>query len=321
MSTVYTTITDVHYLVRAWALYRSLLPWLGQDDIFAFYCVDDDAADLLASLNPAKAWIVRTQEYETPSLAEARGNRARNEYCWTCKPAIILHAFNRQPSLEWGVYFDSDMLAFADPQRELARAGGADALLTPHRWSGPDFAAFEPTVGQFNAGFAAFRNTAGGRKGAQWWLEQCLKICPAVPVEGAYADQKYLDYLPQQVNVHISGSKGLNAAPWNISAYGISVMQQSVFVDDDILILYHFQGLRIHARFLFDIYPGPLRIPATIGSAIYSPYLAALRGAFNDLATVQPGFSKGIRPLSARQWLTQVANVVRGTNNLRYAAE
>lgn len=323
MINVYATITDINYLVRAWALFRSFEPWMA-DKLFVFYCVDDETVDVLRRLAPQRALIVPAAEFETTDLMTARDNRARNEYCWTCKPAVLTHAMKAVPDVAWAVYLDSDMLAFDDLDPPLAQAdkAGAALALTPHRFATPELRALAPEVGYFNAGYAAFRAGEEGLFALNWWQTQCLRACPNVPRDGLFADQKYLDQLPDLFRTHVIDEAGMNAAPWNVEANAPPTLTQGqIRVGDDPLRLYHFQGLRILGRRWFDMHPGAERIDGILLRQIYGPYCQALARAYAEICRVIPGFAKGTKPFSPRQWLSQLSRFVKRRSNLWLAVD
>lgn len=247
------------------------------DAQFGFYCVDGAAVELLKQHASANVLVIPPELFETEALRAARRRLRLNEYCWTCKPAILLHAFASIPRLEWAVWLDSDMLAFSDPGQELARYPNASVILTPHRFSLPEFAVLEPTVGRFNAGYVAFHNVPDGVAALNWWMSRCLEGCPAEPTEDRYADQKYLNAIPGMFpNAVISDSLGLNCAPWNVFNKKIESSNGQITVEGDPLLLYHFQGLKIIRDWAFDLYGGPERLPKMARELIYAPYVDAL---------------------------------------------
>jgi len=83
--------------------------------------------------------VVPACTYETKPLREARRRLPLSEYCWTCKPAILQHAVKSISDLEWAIWLDSDMLAFGDIGSALSLHSGASVVLTPHRFSLPEF--------------------------------------------------------------------------------------------------------------------------------------------------------------------------------------
>jgi len=314
---VYVVIVDIEYAVRGLALYRSLVDHLQNSEI-GFYCVDEDAATLFEEMALPGSYVVRRPEFETPDLAALWSTRARNEWCWTAKAALILHAFRNRRDTEWGVYLDSDMAAFGEPHIGLLSAGEeAEVVLTPHRFSAPYFAAFEEAVGRYNAGYAAFKNSETGHAALDWWLARCIENCPNIPNDNAYADQKYLaeigDCFP---GVSASPHCGLNAAPWNVFGKHITGTAEQPEIDGEPLLLFHFQGLRIHGTRLYDMYPDQVRLPADLIELVYRPYARRLHDAFAEIRRLRPRFRNGIRRPRPRWLLTQSVRVLRGHCNL-----
>jgi hypothetical protein len=281
----YCTIINASFAPRALALQRSIAK-RSPDAWFAFYCVDDATAALLRRHAGPHVLVIPPAAYESAPLRAAKARLRLNEYCWTCKPAILLHALKTMPELQWAVWLDSDMLAFGDLDEELRRHPEASAVLTPHRFSLPEFAAYEPAVGRFNAGYAAFHNTAEGLAALRWWMDRCLEGCPAVPADGRYADQKYLDEVPRLfTDVVASDSVGLNCAPWNLFEKRIDRAGNGVTVGGTPLLLYHFQGLKIIRDWAFDLYGARRRLPSAARKIIYAPYLRALASQIRAVAT------------------------------------
>lgn len=321
MRSFYCTIIDINFLARALCLYRSLAPWLGEKT-FAFYCIDNEPAAILESLSLDKAWVVRRSEFETSALRKARQERAVDEYCWTCKPAILQHALSADSRLDWAVYLDADTMVFGDPDAALLEATDANAVITPHRFATTQFLAEERAAGSHNGGYAAYRHSREGKRALQWWLDRCLELCPNVPVGMLYADQKYLDQLSEHFpGVKSSPHKGLNAAPWNIENKRIAKLNGRIYIDEDELLLYHFQGSRIYGPRLYDLYVGPMKIPADAVHLIYRPYIRSLRRSFEILRSVSPGFRHGITPLLRRPrfFLSTAKRLLTSANNLALA--
>jgi hypothetical protein len=317
ITAMYCTILSTAFVPRALALQQSLAKY-SPDALFAFYCVDDATAALLQKHASAKVRVVRLDECESDQLRVAKRNRTINEYRWTCKPAVLLHALASSPDLDWAVWLDADMLAFGDLTSELRRYPNASVILTPHRFSLPEFAIYEPTVGRFNAGYVAFRNSDDGSAALNWWMARCLEGCPAVPTDGRYGDQKYLNALPRDfAAVAASESQGLNCAPWNIFAKKVGVLNGSVTVDKSPLLLYHFQGLKIIRDWAFELYAARLRLPKAVREIIYAPYLAVLGPQIRDLAGELKEPLAGIdREFMGYRGLFKAAKRLRWSRNL-----
>ena len=110
----------------------------------------------------------------------------------------------------------------------------------------------------------------------------------------------------------------MNTAPWNIDAYSVNHTDGSVCVDEEELLIYHFQAFQIFGTRLYDCYRGPHRLPKKAVQYIYRPYIQQLRRALEMVRTVEPGFSRGMQrfltgPSDVRR---QVVSQVRRTSNL-----
>lgn len=318
MTNVYLTIVNDRYVIRALALYRSLAPHLENKQYWV-YCIDDRAADLLEALSLDKCTIVRPDDFETQELRNLRNDRAINEYCWTLKPVALKHALTKMTDLDWGVYLDSDMMVFGDPDDGLRAYPAAQVLITPHRPAPGYFEAFVDTVGVYNAGYVAFRNTPEGHRALSWWQQRCSENCPGEPRNGAYADQRYLNDFPDLFDgVFSSKHKGLNAGPWNILDQTLEFDEQRVFIGGDELLTYHMQGLKILGEGLFDFYSGPVRISRRVRKCIYHPYAQILARAHKELHTTNISFSS---PPDTNFWtpislLREIRKAIRGHTNL-----
>ena len=295
MPSIYCTVLSKPFVARALALQQSLVR-MAPDVLFGFYCIDDATAPFLRSLNPKNSLIFSPDDFETPALRSIKYVVTPTEYCWTCKSVALLHALGTVAGLDWAVWVDSDMFAFGNPDKALESCHGADVLLTPHRFSTPAFKAFEPSVGRFNAGYAAFRNNEGGRAALNWWRDRCFEDCSAAPMGKKYGDQKYLEDMAALFDrVAVADGAGLNCAPWNVLGLPIEDGVSGVKVAQTPLLLYHFQGLKVVRRWLFDLYgSASVALPQNIRRLIYMPYIAALVEQVDAVATLGNGDFIGI---------------------------
>lgn len=292
MSSIYCTIFDSNYVARALVLHASLIEH-NQEALFAFVCIDDRAADLIEPLGLKRAVIIRPRDYVTPALKEIEPSRSRGEYCWTCKPVVLLHLMDMFPDASWVVYLDTDMMLFNDPDSALA-GESAHYQLTPHRFH-KSFSEFATDAGIYNAGYMAVRNTAQGREVVAWWQERCLESCSVVLTADTYADQKYLNRIPElfpwgSISTHI----GLNAAPWNIAAYEVTERDGKVYLNDTVLVLYHFQALHIFHNGTATLYAGNWRLPDPLRKLVYAPHLQRIADAYALLRSEDANFSLGL---------------------------
>lgn len=318
---VYCTVFDAAYLARALALHASLLA-ANRRSRFAFVCLDGLSAELLGKLALERATVVPYAQFGTPQLERVRATRTRGEFSWTCKPIALQHLARTLPEAGWLVYVDADMMFFGDPDAALP-GPQAHYLLTPHRFH-PAFESHAPTAGRHNAGYVAMRNSREGLGAIQWWGERCLESCSAAVTESTYADQRYLDQMPQLFPAGESSSHpGLNAAPWNIERFrvtsGVAGGASGVRLDDSALLLYHFQSLRVLNGWLVDLYAGDRRLPEPVRRLIYAPYLERLAAAYRTLRETAGAPAPAFLLHTMRDWLRLGAGLARGNFNLRWS--
>jgi len=276
MKAIYCTVMSRPFVPRALALQDSIARH-SPDAKFAFYCIDGETAALLNTFELKNAQVFAPNEFETPALRAVKTSLNPGEYCWTCKSVALLHAFATDPLLDWAVWVDSDMFAFADPNQALEAYAGASVVLTLHRFSWPEIAAYEPIVGRFNAGYVAVRNSKEGHAALTWWMRRCLESCSDEPTSENYADQKYLEQMPELFpNVVGSSHVGLNCAPWNVIGQNVAGGSEGVLVSNSPLLLYHFQGLKVVRYWAFDLYTSKMALPDIVRQEVYRPYVTAL---------------------------------------------
>ena len=282
MRTIYCTVIDANFLSRALALYASIRQF-SPNAHFAFFCLDQQTADTLDQLDISQAFVLLAEVCETEELAAVKATRKTNEYCWTLKPFAIDYSRRLAGGFDWAVWLDADMWVFGDIDSVVDSYKDSSCLITPHRFS-KDFEHFEPTVGHYNAGSVAFRNSAAGVKALHWWAERCLESCPSMPTDSTFGDQKYLNRIAFEFpEVTPISSLGFNAAPWNIFGANIKKQNGMVFLGGDPLVLYHFQAFKVLGYRIFDYYADARRLSGKARSLIYRPYAQELTRQVGNL--------------------------------------
>jgi len=193
-------------------------------------------------------------------------------------------------------YLDSDLFFYSSPDPIYQEFGQNSVMIIPHRFP-PNKQKQAEKNGIYNVGMLIFRNDENGIACLDWWRRQCLNWCYRVPEPGKLGDQKYLEEFPCLFkSVHILQHKGANLAPWNIKNYIINHNNGKTFVDNDILIFYHFFSD-------FKIYPPSVWLPAippshyskksTAKTYIYLPYIKTMNESLKKIRTFWPGFKGG----------------------------
>jgi FkbM family methyltransferase len=258
--------------------------------------MDEETYSILQKLNLEKIKLIPIKKIEDQELLEAKKTRNEGEYCWTCKPSLMLHLLNNY-KLDLICYLDADTFFYSSPKAIYDDLKTGSILITSHRFS-PNKKHLE-TNGIYNAGLLAAKNDASGIECLNWWREKCNEWCYRQPSEGRLGDQKYIDQFPVLFkNVIISQNIGINAAPWNLNNYKISKNSFDVLLDDELLVLYHF--------FQFEIYPPSPFLPpcpwshylekSPANKYIYSPYIKEFYKSLQEIKKVDKNFSFGLTP-------------------------
>lgn len=237
--------------------------------------MDNKVFKFLSSQNLDNVKLVSLQDFEKGDfdLTTAKSNRSIVEYYFTCTPSIILYIFKKYGHINQLTYLDADLFFFSDPKSIFDEIGSSSIAIIEHRY----FKRYRSMVdyGIFNVGWMTFNKDSNSLSALNWWRKKCNEWCYKELSRGRYADQKYLDNWPTLFkNVKTIQHKGANLATWNIENYKISKKNNSIFVDDDPLVFFHFHGFH---KLIFNYYsPGYSQtiVNKTIRDEVYGPYLA-----------------------------------------------
>lgn len=275
----YCTHFDINYISHSLSLYHSICCVDNSFRIFMF-CMDEASIDHVRSLELEHVTLISYLDLETflPDLANAKSNRSRVEYFYTCSPAICFYVLQKFPEVSLITYLDADLYFFSNPQPLFEELGYASIGIIEHRFHW--LTKRNKKYGNFNVGWITFRKDTDGMKCLRDWLKDCIDWCYQRLENGKYADQKYLDSWPKKYdNVKILHNKGANVAVWNIGNYHITYLSNKVKIDDVDLIFYHFANLRQVGDDLFttDLSRVLKRTSNVIADQIYQPYIQSLK--------------------------------------------
>jgi hypothetical protein len=325
----FLTVLDWRYLPRALVLHRSLAA-VSPSFRLRVYCMDEATERILGKLALPGVDVVGIRELERddPELRAVRGTRSQKEYCWTAKPAALLHALTREPTLELLTLLDADLCFYEDPAILLSDLGPQDSiLLVPHRYA-PEFEHWVYGSGEYNSGLVSFRNDANGLDALRWWRERCLEWSD-YRIEPEHFDprldglpdrpmfQSYLhDWPTSRTGVRVLRHPGGGLAPWNIRRHQVELRDGKVHVDGWPLLFYHFATLRLYRglaslrrygfgkkEFEFTEGSRPVvwtthrswRLSTADRELLWHPYLADIASACDEIAAVEPRFDVRVR--------------------------
>lgn len=272
------TFFDYRYLDKGLSLHFSLVRQ-GHPFHLWILCMDSDTRETLARIDLPNVSLVTIDDLAShdPAILTAKGSRSLVEFYFTSKSFLCLYILGTQPHVDLLTYLDADAYFFDNPVAIVREMEGCSIGLTPHRF--PPHLISNMQFGRFNAGFISIRRNSAGLECLTWWRNNCYSWCHDYVSEGRFADQGYLDAIPESfTGVRIIDHKGMNAAPWNITQYAVSLNEGRIMIDDDPLVLYHFHGIKKLGLGIFEsglsTYRG--RTGAEVRRLIYRPYLEVL---------------------------------------------
>jgi hypothetical protein len=300
----FCTYFDSGYFTRGMALYESLRQHCPVFTLWVL-CLDEISLDELNRRNLPGVKLISPEELEraTEGLAQARTNRSRVEYYFTCSPALPLFILKTVPQVDLITYLDSDLYFYADPECVFEELGTGSIGIIRHRFK-PELAAVEQPYGIYNVGWVTFRRDEEALACLRWWRDRCIEWCFHRLEENRYADQKYLDYFPEKFrNVVVLEHKGANLAPWNIANYRISRANNQITVDGQPLLFFHFHGFRQINRLCYTTGLGKYksRTHRSVLRAVFHPYITTLL-EFAREGTIPAGLVYRQRRRSGPAW-------------------
>jgi hypothetical protein len=289
---VYCTYFDHNYLPRALLMLQSLRRVDPETPIFIL-ALSDLCETVLRRIALAGVTIIPLPSLEAAfeELPRLKTERTGVDYFFTLTPFLPLHVFDTTDA-QMATYIDADLYFYADPRPMVDSLGTASIAITPHRFS-PDHAA-DAQYGRFNVGWVTFKRSREGLACLGQYRDECVAWCHDRVEDGRYADQGYLDAWPDRyASLAIIEHKGVNVAPWNVDNYSLEERDGQIFVDGDLLIFYHFHGIRCNPDGSFNLW---LPRSGAEGSAplrrLYHPYMTQLIRCRAELHREFPAIEK-----------------------------
>lgn len=278
----FCTYFDRHYIDKGLALYHSLVRHCSPFQLWIL-CMDDVAYHILSEMRLPQVHLITLTEFERDDqlLQQAKSNRSLIEYYFTCTPSLPIYVLDHAPEVDVITYLDADLYFFSPIEPVYQELGNKSILMVEHRF--PPALKGEEVRGLYNVGLLSFRRDTNGLTCLHWWRDRCLEWCYDRVEADRFADQKYLDDWPEKFSgVVVPHHKGIGLAPWNIMNYRYASNSREFFVDDQLLIVYHFHGLKQIKRWLYDA-DLISRLPKTVKRNLYYPYIMELERIKRDL--------------------------------------
>jgi len=302
----FCTLTDKTYVYRWLALCNSIDKFMPGSKIWVL-CLDRETEDIIKKLKRANIETVTVSDLKDAStLGTLRGTRTKQEFAWTCKPAIMHHLLEKK-EVEKMIFVDSDLLFSSSIDPLFEKYADASILITSHKFSEKK-AYIADIVGYYNSGFIMWRNDEISLACVTKYKDQCIEWCHNYHDNGRHGDQSYLKTWPKEFKrVKEMDEKGVNLGTWNLERYRVRKTHDSFSIDSEPLICYHFHGLILYLSGKTSIRAYPITIHHT---GIYGIYIKELQKAFDEIRTIDPsweyGFAKKLSFLRIiKQYVTQ----------------
>lgn len=272
----FCTLFDSNYASKGIALYLSIEQ---HTDDFLLYVMgmDRKCQEILNAIGFKHMIVECIDDVDSPELAEAKGNRSRAEFCWTCG-SFFTDYFLHKYELPDITYLDSDLMFYNSPKIvfDEFEQKKASVGLAPH------FTKY-PWTGKYCVQYVYFKNDKDGTECLRWWRNECLKWCYSRVEDGKYGDQKYLDYFVERFNnVCETENRGVGIAYWN--------MNDSKFKDGYTYykgnkwptVFFHYSGINVQVNDGVMTFRHTMYLTDNIRKTFIEPYAKLMKCVFTD---------------------------------------
>ena len=271
----FCTLYDSNYISKGLALYLSIAKYT---DDFTMYvmAMDRKCQEMLNALAFKHVVVDCIEDIDDSKLAEAKDNRSRAEFCWTCgsyTTDFFLHKYEL-PDI---TYLDSDLMFFCSPQvvfDELEKKN-ASVGLAPH------FTKY-PWTGKYCVQYVYFKNDKDGRNCLRWWRDECLKWCYSRFEDGKYGDQKYLDYFASKFD-HVCDieNRGVGIAYWNMKNYRLIKNKIEYKGTEWPQVFFHYSGFNVIVEDRTLVFRHTMYLTDSVRNAFVRPYAELMKNIFD----------------------------------------
>jgi len=273
---IYCTYFDKNFLQKGLALHASLIKYNPEAKLWIL-AFDKYTEEILKKMKLKGVTVVGLKEFEDKELLAVKGTRNKVEYIWTCTPSLPLYVFRKSPTTKYVCYLDGDLYFYSSSIPAVTEIDNKSIVAVPHRFpKGLEHIAKDS--GYFNVAFNVFKNDEEGIRCLKRWRNQCLDWCYWRLEDGKLGDQMYLDEWPKlyKDSLVISKNIGVDTAPWNVSQYKVTKKDNSVYINSEKLVCYHFDQFQILGPNNFSRVLG-YTLSKDVVEDIYEPYEEELR--------------------------------------------
>lgn len=208
MSFCFATVTSTGYVDQTAGLWLNLQA-MHPGSPLVVCCLDDHAWNAFSPHIDDSLILVRASTvWGEANWVNLCARMTRPERAFATKAALAVWALEQ--GHEGVMVLDSDLL-FEEPIPDLITDCLENQVLLVAARHNLRHWRKSNTFGLFSAGIVGF--AAAGLRAARIWKAQAFDECRALPVDGLYNEQKYLDYLVGSFDVSIVRDIGINVSP------------------------------------------------------------------------------------------------------------
>ena len=220
------------------------------------------------------------------------------------KPFLLEHLLLK--GYEKVIYFDPDILVLQPLNAIFQVLDNSNIALVPHILDPIPLDGHFPSeitllqAGAYNLGFIGIAYSDETFRFLLWWQERLERHCRVAVAEGLFVDQKWIDLVPGMFKkVQILTARGYDVAYWNLNARQLSERDSVYWVDDELLIFFHFSGFKPEQPTQISRHQNRLHVETlpTLGKLLeYYAYLLKANGhdKYKNLPYGYSIFSNGV---------------------------
>ena len=287
----FCTLFDSNYISKGIALYLSIEQHTKDFTLYVM-AMDRKCKEMLEALAFEHVVVECIEDIKDPELVQAKGNRSRAEFCWTCG-SYATDFFLHKYGLGDITYLDSDLMFFTSPQVVLdeLEKKNASVGLAPHFTTNPLF-------GRYCVQYVYFRNDASGVGCLRWWRNECLKWCYSKVEDGKFGDQKYLDYFASKFD-HVCEieNRGVGIAYWNMNSYRFKDRKVVCHGREWPQVFFHYSGFNVRVEDGILVFLHTMYLTQTVRKTFVEPYAELMKEVFTKYLSM-PVEKIEIKPLN-----------------------
>lgn len=270
------------------------------DKSFTLFCVclDNTAFEIMSTLRTENIVVIKVEQIEAyfEDLKSIKVTRTINEYAWTIKSSEMLYILEKHKEVDKIIWLDGDTQMLSSSEVIFDEWGNSSVILTEQYYTDNH----EPLInkyGRFQAGFVGFKRDNIGIEALSWWRRKCIEWCYSRFEKGRWADQKYLDKIPELFpNVCIVKNLGINMTPFILYRFNfeqqkyLELRGNELYINNIKPVLYHYYGFRYFDASIYDLCSYWMKFTRSTIELLYKPYMQSCIAAVEEIEAIKTSY-------------------------------